>query len=270
MPDAKEAAERVEDSVWLERAVRVGLVAYGVVHLLVGWLALQLALHDPSGAASQQGAMHELAQKSYGGLLLWAVGVGLFLLAGWQVIEAVAGHRNHDNPQRLLQRLFSAGRAVVYAALGYSALRTAVGSNASAPKDRLTARVMDLPFGQLLVGAIGVGIIAIGVGLAWQFVSRSFLDSLGYDATAGRWATPLIGVALVGFVAKGVAFALVGGLFVWAAYTYDPKKAGGLDAALHTLQGETLGSWLLGVIGVGIACFGLYCFAWARYANTAA
>jgi hypothetical protein len=67
-----------------------------------------------------------------------------------------------------------------------------------------------------------------------------------------------------------VAFAVVGGLFVWAAYTYDPKKAGGLDVALHTLRGEGFGPWLLVLVALGIGCFGLYCFAWARYADTTA
>jgi hypothetical protein len=36
-------AEQAGDSASLEVLARVGLVAYGVVYLLIGWLALQLA-----------------------------------------------------------------------------------------------------------------------------------------------------------------------------------------------------------------------------------
>ena len=36
-------AEQAGDSASLEWLARGGLVAYGVVHLLVGWLALQIA-----------------------------------------------------------------------------------------------------------------------------------------------------------------------------------------------------------------------------------
>ena len=37
------AAEQAGDSTSLEWLARGGLIAYGVVHLLVGWLALQIA-----------------------------------------------------------------------------------------------------------------------------------------------------------------------------------------------------------------------------------
>lgn len=269
MTDAKSTAARIGDSIWLERGVRVGLVAYGVVHLLIGWLALQLAFHDPSGAASQQGAMQELAQQRYGDVLLWAVGVGLFLLAIWQASEAVVGHRGDDDLKRLAKRALSAGRAIIYAVLGYTAVGTALGEASTSGKDKLTARLMELPFGQLIVGAVGVAIMAVGVGLARHAVTRSFEKQLDVGATAGSSGTAVTRLGQAGYIAKAVAFAVVGGLFVWAAYTYDPKKAGGLDVALRTLQGETFGPWLLGLVGVGIGCFGLYCFAWARYADTA-
>ncbi len=270
MTDAKSTAERVGNSVWLERGVRIGLVAYGVVHLLIGWLALQLAFHDPSGAASQQGAMQELAQQPYGDVLLWAVALGLFLLAVWQLSEALVGHRKDDDPKRLAKRAVSVGRAVVYAVLGYSALGTALGEESTSSKDRLTAKLMELPLGQLIVGALGVAIIAVGVALARYAVTRSFERHLEPGATAGSSGTAVTRLGQVGYASKAIAFAVAGGLFVWAAYTYDPKKAGGLDAALHTLQGAAFGPWLLALVGLGIACFGLYCFAWARYADTAA
>ena len=268
MSDAKNTARQMQDSVWLERGVRVGLVAYGVVHLLIGWLALQLAFGDPAGAASQQGALHQLAQEPYGDVLLWVVGIGLFALALWQAFEAVVGHRSEDNPKRVLKRGVSVGRAVIYALLGYSAISMALGEASSSKKDQLTAQVMDLPFGQLIVGAVGVGVIVAGVGLARHGLTRHFERSLEPGATSGSSGTTVVRLAQAGYLAKAVAFAVVGGLFIWAAYTYDPQKAGGLDVALQTLRGEAFGPWLLGLVAVGIGCFGLYCFAWARYADT--
>ncbi len=40
----------------MDHAVRVGLISYGVVHLLIGWIALQLALgdHEESADASER------------------------------------------------------------------------------------------------------------------------------------------------------------------------------------------------------------------------
>ena len=57
---------QAEQSDWLDHAVRAGLVAYGVVHLLIGWLAVQLALGDRSEKASTKGALAELAQQPFG------------------------------------------------------------------------------------------------------------------------------------------------------------------------------------------------------------
>jgi hypothetical protein len=64
-----------------------------------------------------------------------------------------------------------------------------------------------------------------------------------------------------------VALSIVGVLFGWAALTYDPKKAGGMDAALTTIRNQPFGTVLLVIMAAGIACFGIYCFFWARMAR---
>ncbi len=70
---------------------------------------------------------------------------------------------------------------------------------------------------------------------------------------------------MAGYMAKGTAYAIAGILVVAAAVTFDPDKARGLDAALKTLAGHPWGVWLLALIGLGIAAFGIYCFAQAKY-----
>ncbi len=60
---------------------------------------------------------------------------------------------------------------------------------------------------------------------------------------------------------------MIGLLFVWAAWSYDPKKAGGMDAALSTLRSQPFGPALLTVVALGIAAFGVYCLYWARNAK---
>src|SRR5215204_6364533 len=115
MTGTKQVAREVSQSPWYDRAVRVGLAAYGVMHLLVGWLALQLALGDREGAASQQGAMHQLVQQSYGELLLWLIAFGFACLVLWQAVEALVGHRAYDGAKRAFKRFGSTARVVLYA-----------------------------------------------------------------------------------------------------------------------------------------------------------
>ena len=91
MTDAEQLGRDAERSDWLDHAVRAGLVAYGVVHLLIGWLAIQLALGNHSEEASAKGALSELAQQPFGKFLVWAVAIGLYLLVVWRILEAAAG-----------------------------------------------------------------------------------------------------------------------------------------------------------------------------------
>jgi len=270
MSATREVAEDVNDNVWLERGARLGLVAYGIVHMLIAWLALQLVFGERSGAPSERGAMQELAQKPFGDVLLWVVAFGFACLVVWQAIEAIVGHRKYDKPKRTFKRLGSAARVVIYAVFGLSAGRTALGETSTSKQDHITAEVMKLPLGQVLVCIGGVAVICVGGYLVYKGFSRRFEDDLEPSATSGDSGTAAVTLAQIGYPAKGVAFAVLGVLFVIAGLTFDPDKAGGLDVALRTLLEQPLGPWLLGAVAVGIGCFGVYCFFWAKYADISA
>jgi uncharacterized protein DUF1206 len=269
MAGAQETLKQAGDSVWLERGVRVGLLAYGVVHLIIAWLALQLAFgNSSSSSANQQGAMHELAKQPLGSALLWVVAVGLFALAIWKVTDALWGHREKDEPKRLFSRLGSAGTAVVYIAIGISAAKVAIGAGSKSHSKQMTAQLMQLPFGRVLVAIVGVVVLIVAGVHAKRGITASFTKHLDAGATSGSSGSLITRLGQAGYISKGVSLGVIGGLFIWAAWTYDPKKAGGLDTALHSLLGQPFGPWLLAIVAVGIACFGLYCFGWARYADT--
>ena len=117
-----------ESSGWLDTAVRFGLVAYGIVHLLVAWLAFQLAIGDNEGKASSKGAMHQLLEQPFGKVLVWAIAVGMFLLVVWRVLEAINGKPSEHGDPDWGKRAGSALKAVIYGAIGVSAVSTATGS----------------------------------------------------------------------------------------------------------------------------------------------
>jgi hypothetical protein len=244
--------------------VGVGLVSYGLVHLVLAWLALQIAFGGRRNA-SAGGALHQLAQQPLGGVLLWVMAVGLFTLVVWQVLEATIGREEGNRDGRLRRRLSSAGRAVVYLALGILAVGVAMGSGGGSgnkSEQTLSARLMALPFGRVLVAAVGVAVIGVGIAQIVKGVKQKFTDDL--DHSVGQAVRRL---GTVGYCAKGVALSIIGGLFGYAAITYDAKKAGGLDAALSTIRDQPFGTVLLVIMALGIACFGVYCFIWARLAR---
>lgn len=255
-------SEQIRGSRWYHLLIGIGLVSYGLVHLLLAWIASKIALGG-GGDASSQGAMRQLARQPLGAVLLWIMAVGLLSLVLWQVLEAVVGHAESNRARRISRRLSSIGRAVVYLVLGVFAVRVALGSGSSSGKaeDTLSARLMQLPAGRFLVAAIGIGVIAVALSQIVKGIRRKFIER-DLDGAAPR-AVAWLGS--VGWVAKGVALAAIGCLFGLAAITYDPNKAGGMDQALTALRDQPFGPALLFAIAVGLGAFGVYCFFWARH-----
>lgn len=263
---AAQQGARVQHSDALDKGVRVGLASYGVTHLIVAWTALQLAFGDHSGKASQSGAFAQMARSGFGQLMLYVVALGFASLVVWQAFEALWGHRSEDGGKRVVKRAASAGKAVVYAVLGFSALKMALGQGeGSSGTDTWTAKLMSAPAGQLLVGAVGLGVVAIGGYLAYKGLAEKFTKHLDGEATSGERRTPIVVAGKVGYTAKGATLGVVGILFVVAAVEHQANKSGGLDQALSTLLRQPFGPVLVAAVAVGLAAFGLYCFAWARH-----
>ncbi|TCC64161.1 DUF1206 domain-containing protein [Kribbella pittospori] len=251
-------AQEVRTSQWYGVAITVGLIAYGVVHLLIAWIALQLAWGKSSEEASQQGALQELAGKPLGGVRLWIVAIGLFALVIWRALDIAYGALD------LSQTVRSVGRAIVYLVLGVSAVKVAMGSGGSSSGQSRTvsARLMGNGAGRLLIIAIGVGIVAVGVHQLYKAVTKKFTE----DLVGGVSETTIL-LGRIGYAAKGIAFVIVGILFAWAAIDYDPQKAGGLDTALRTVKDQPFGPVLLTILALGLAAFALYAFIWSRNAR---
>ncbi len=243
--------------------VGLGLVCYGIIHLLIAGITVRVAWSG-HGDASGQGALHELAQTRAGTVVLWVVVAGLVVLSGWQALEAAIGHRDKTGRRRVRRRLSSAGRAVVYLGLALGGARSATGGARTGDRgeEALTAQLLAVPFGRVLVVAVGIGVGAVGVTLVVRGLRQKFVED--FDGAVG---TGIRRLGLAGYVAKGVALILVGLLFCWASIAFDPNKAGGTGSALQELRKQPFSRILLTLAAAGIASFGLFCFAWARRAK---
>lgn len=247
--------------------ITIGLVSYGIVHLVLAWISAQVALSGGGGEdASSTGALKQLGQQPFGLVLLWVMAVGLLALVLWQGLEAIGGKPGSDPKDQLKNRGRAIGRAVVYLVLGVTSARIAVGAGSGSgnAEQTVSARLMSAPFGRVLVVAVGIAVLAVGISQIVKGVKQKFVA----DDLAGGVSRGVITLGTVGWVAKGVALGLIGLLFGWAAFTHDPKKAGGMDAALGTLRDQPFGPVLLLIMALGFAAFGLYCFAWAKNAKT--
>lgn len=264
---AEQVARGADRSPVLEWSVRTGLVAYGFIHLLVAYVALNLVFSGHSqGSATGKGALAALANDTPGKITLLLMAVGFAALVVWQVITGLVGYRDRDGLKRHLLRVGALARAAVYGYLGGASAVLAIrGQDASSSPDSTTAKLMNAPAGPYLIIGIGIVFASVGIGEIVFGINRRFLNNLDEEARSSERRIPIALVGQVGYIVKGVAYVTVGGLLTWAAVTHDPKKAGGLDQALHRLLGGQLGVAAIVVVGVGIGCFGVYALMWSRH-----
>lgn len=244
---------------------RAGLAARGVLYILLGWLAILVAVGHSSRPANQQGALQLLAGKPYGLVSLWLLGIGFAGYALWRLSEAAFGVTGEGN--RAGPRLRSLARALVYGGFAYLTFKVisgAQGSQARKQKD-LTAHLMRHTDGRWLVGIIGLVIVIVGVVLIVEGLRRKFLKflQLSQMSRRARRVVELLGV--IGTAARGVIFGLAGALVVDAAITHKAGKAGGIDTALLTLRNQPFGEFLLLLAAAGLVIFGIYGLCEARW-----
>jgi hypothetical protein len=245
-------------------AARLGLTARGVVYLLMGLLAVMVA-RGSAAELDQKGALAQVVARPFGELVVAAMAVGFAGYALWRLSEAAFGVRGEG--RGIGPRLQSLVRGLVYAGLALTAVALLQGSRTSQASQQqgLTARAMAQPGGRWLVAAVGAVVVGVGLMLVVEGVRLRFMRyfPVGVLSPHVRRAVRVLGA--VGTVSRGLVFALAGGLVVAAAWTYDPAKASGLDGALKTLRDQPFGPLLLTLAGAGLAAFGLYGLAEARY-----
>jgi hypothetical protein len=240
----------------VRRVARAGFVATGVVHLVIAWIAAQLALGGGSGTADQSGALRTLAKTPVGRPLLVVAVVAFTALALWLLVDAVV------TADGAADRVKSVGKALVYGALAWTSIRVLMGDGGSSRKQSqsFTADVLRHNGGKVAIVVVGLAVVGIAAFHVVKGATSRFLEDL--TRNPGRLA---VIAGRLGYIAKGVALAVVGLLFVSAAIRSKPAQAGGLDAALRTLLDQPFGKALLLAVAVGLACYALYSFVRARY-----
>jgi hypothetical protein len=259
------SAKQVARSRPVRIGARIGILAYGVSHLLVGVLALHIAFGDGGERADQNGAFQTIAQQPFGRILLWVVVVGFVAVALWRLEQAIWGFAYEtERATNLRKRATSAGKMVVFAVLAVLAARIATSGGGGGGGQQVSAGVFELPGGRLIVGAVGVGIVVVAVVTVVTGVQQRFRRDMDLPLDH-RARAAAVRTGQVGFVAKGVAIGLIGVLVVIAAIRYRPDEAAGLDVALKTLAGQPLGPYLLVAVALGLMAYGVFCFFDARY-----
>lgn len=262
MPTMNAQASDIVQNPWFERLARCGHIVSGVLHLLIGYIAIRIAL-GKGGSADQSGAFRELTSKTGGTLVMWVVMVAFLALAVWRLVEGAVGKRSESKEVSAMDRIKAFSLAILYFAFAWSAFTFAKGAGKSSSEQNagLTARAMESGIGKLAIVVVAGVFIGVGGYHCYKGISKKFLKDLKSPGTVEET------LGTIGYTAKGLALIGIGVLFIAALFTEDPGKATGLDGALKTLREQAFGTILLVVAGFGIAVYGLYSFVMAKSAK---
>ena len=261
----RSAAEEVVDSKPMELSARAGLIAYGILHILVGWLALLMGWGEAAPASPDlSGALRTVAMQPFGRVVLWLIAAGLMALAIWQAGEAIWGSSNGSEVAR--NRARRGAKALIYAATGVSAARFALGAGSASAEDPEDAAsgAMTLPAGRLVVGLVGVVIVVVGISHVVRGVKKSFLEEMVTSPMSPAVLRGATVMGRVGYIAKGIAIGIVGGLLTYTTVTFDPEEQG-LDGALQAVLVQPSGRYWLSGLAVGLIAFGLFAILQSRF-----
>jgi hypothetical protein len=265
---ARRTARRAADSRAMNWLARAGLAARGVIYILVGIIAAQIAVDGSRQQADRVGAVRLVAQTTFGSIILWLLVVGFAGMTLWRLSEA-AWDSAEPGGRKGSKRLANLGRGVLYAVVTYGLLEYALGVGHPASSDNqsqdLTATALRHHGGQVIVAVGGVIIAVAGVYLMYSAYKLKFRERLRMRPASARTRKIVMRLGQIGGIARGVVFATIGIFLVIAAKDADPQQAKGVDSALRVLAHTPLGPWLLVVVAAGLVMFGAYSLCEARW-----
>src|SRR5260370_12157185 len=178
--EAKYKSRRAATSHWMKRLARLGYTVKGIVYVVIGWLAVMVAIGHGGKATDQSGAIQTINNLPFGKFLLVVVAIGLLGFALWSFIQALFDTEGKGRDAKgIASRIGYGVVGASYALLSYATFQIVAGtgggaSNSTSRTQDCTALLLKQPVGTALVIIVGSSALGIAVSLFVKAYSADF------------------------------------------------------------------------------------------------
>ena len=252
----------------IEKLARAGMGAKGATYLILGVLTAMAAFNQGGQKADKNDALKFLYEQPFGKVLLVLLTIGLIGYVIWRFVQAFRDPENEGSDKNGIALRIGYGLSgILYGTLAYEAIKMLAqsGSSGGGGQQRLIGTILQQPFGQILVGIIAVAFFVKGVYQIYKAYSGKFKKKIKSTGLDHRVQDLVMKAGKVGHTARGIVIAIVAYSLMRAAIEANPSEANGTKGAFDFIQSSSYGSWLLGLVAVGLACYGVFMIVKARY-----
>jgi Domain of Unknown Function (DUF1206) len=173
----------------IERLARVGFLVKGVLYMVIGALALQVAARAGGRVTGTRGALTAVLGQPFGRTLLLVAAIGLLGHAAWRVLQGLfdPDRLGHDWRGLAIRASFVA-RGVVHAVLGRQAFRLYRGLSASSGTSEceVATEAFRWPLGDWLVVLAGLSLIGFAAQQVYAAITCRLERNLDVEEMGNR------------------------------------------------------------------------------------
>ncbi len=251
--------DKSEKFNWL---VRVGYFSRAILYSVLGIIALTSAGEISKGT---DGIFEAVDNLPGGTVLLWILVIGMFAYALFRFASPLFDIENNGSDTKGWgKRIGHAGSGIAHLVLAWTAYKFASGTpgsgggGGSGGASDAAAGVLSLPFGDILIGILGIAFLIAAIAQAKKAVSGDFMNRISGQAPT---FTKLLGQ--LGYGARAVVYVVIGwSLFQAGFLSSGADNVKTLGDAVASLAGT---GWLFTLTAIGLLLFGIFSLILARY-----
>lgn len=248
----------------LDRFLRFGLIAKGVVYCLFGIVAILAAFGLSRGKASKTEALKLIYEQPFGQVILVVILVGI---GGYVTLRIFQSFKDIDRKGNTLKgiliRMGYGISALIYVGLGIFIVRLLMNDSSGGDSNaKIISEIFSWSAGRTVVGMAACIMLVNGIRQIYKGTSKNFLKNVSLIKSNFEGIFKKTGV--LGYVARGVVLVIIGYLFLHASITSNPHETKGSEQAFAFIENK-FGTLLMGVVAFGLIAYGVFMFVKAKY-----